>query len=57
MLNNGLLAGTRPREIVLPLTSFDQVCQQLTPLCPELVGARQTAVPSDHAQVCDAQLD
>lgn len=45
------------REIVLPLTSFDQVCQQLTPLCPELVGARQTAVPSDHAQVGDAQLD
>lgn len=44
-------------EIVLPLTCFDQVCQQITPLSPELVGACQTAVPSDHAQVGDAQLD
>lgn len=38
-------------------TSFEQVCQQITPLCPELVGACQTAVASDHTQIGDAQLD
>lgn len=42
---------------LMPLTSFDQVGQQLAPLCSELVGTRQTAVTSNHAQVGDAQLD
>lgn len=42
---------------VKPLTSFDQVCQQLAPLCPELVCTRQAAVASNHTQVGDAQLD
>lgn len=42
---------------VMPLTSFDQVCQQLTPLCSELVGTCQTAITSNHTQVGDAQLD
>lgn len=39
------------------LTSFDQICQQLTPLSSELVGTRQTAITSNHTQVGDAQLD
>lgn len=42
------------REVVLPLTSSDQLSQQVTPLCPELVGACQTAVTSNHAQVGDS---
>lgn len=39
---------------LMPLTSFDQVIQQLTPLCSELVGTCQTAITSDHTQVGDA---
>lgn len=42
---------------LMSLTSFDQVRQQLTPLFSELVGARQTAIATDHTQVGDAQLD
>lgn len=42
---------------VMPLTSFDQVCQQLSPLCPELVGTCQTAITSNHTQVGDAKLN
>lgn len=38
------------------LTSFDQVCQQLTPLIPELVCTSQTAVTTNHTQVGDAQF-
>ena len=42
---------------VMDLTSSDQVCQQLRPLCSELVGTCQTAITSNHTQVRDAQLD
>lgn len=42
---------------MLSLTSSDQVGQQVTPFCPELVGACQAAVTSNHTQVGDAQLD
>lgn len=38
-------------------TSFHKVCQELAPLCPELVGARQAAITSNHTQVGDTQLD
>lgn len=31
---------------VMALTNFDQVCQQVLPLCPELVGTCQTAITS-----------
>lgn len=41
----------------VPLTSFDQVCQQLAPLCSELVGTCQTTITSNHTQVGDAQLN
>lgn len=46
-----------PKLWVMALTSFDQVCQQVSPLCPELVGTRQTAVASYDTQVGDAQLN
>lgn len=41
----------------MTLTSSDQICQQLRPLCSELVGTCQTAITSNHTQVGDAQLD
>jgi len=41
---------------LLCLTSFHQVGQQSAPLRPELVGASEAAVASDHTQVGDAQL-
>lgn len=42
---------------VMPLTGFDQVCQQPAPLSSERVGTRQTAITSNHTQVGDTQLD
>lgn len=39
------------------LTGFNKVCQQLAPLCSELVCTRQAAITSNHTQVGDAQLD
>ena len=41
---------------IMPLTCFNQVCQQVFPLCSELVSACQTAITSNNTQVGDAKL-
>ena len=41
---------------VLSLTSLYQVHQQFAPVRPELVGAGEAAVATDHTQVGDAEF-
>lgn len=45
------------KSLRLKLTCFNQIYQQVFPLCPELVGTCETAVTSNNTQVGDAQLD